>query len=80
MLKRCPTCSPALAFLATIYSAHQLLLAQQGNREAAQQAASDGLQALKALEVMDPVRAVYWQLQQAQLQMNCQMEFCTFSQ
>ena len=68
VLRTDPTCSPALAFLATTYLAHNLLLAQQEDKKAAQQAASDGLRALKALEVTDPVRAVYWKLRQAQLQ------------
>ena len=68
VLKNCPTCSPALACLATIYTAHNLLFAQQGDENAAEQAASDGLHALKALEVVDPIRAIYWQLRQAQLQ------------
>ena len=50
------------------------LLSPQGasdparREKAAQQAALDGSTVLKALEVTDPVRAIYWQLRQAQLQ------------
>ena len=67
VLEKCPTCGPALAFLADSCSAQKLLLTQRGNQKLAEAATAEGVRLFKALEVTDPMRAAYWQLCQAHL-------------
>ena len=67
VLEKCPTCGPALAFLAESCSAQKLLLTQRGNQKLAEAATAEGVRLYRALEVTDPMRAAYWQLCQANL-------------
>ena len=70
VLDKCPSCGPALAFLADSCSAQKLLLTQQGDQKLAKLAAQEGIRLYEALEVADPMRAAYWQLCRAHLRMS----------